>query len=90
MGFIKSFGFRSGNYTLTNLVSTTVTVNAASSTATATIPTGATILGIYVAGNQDQTLKSTSLVGTTLTLTLAANATANNVFNVVYLKGYSG
>lgn len=75
-----------GKITPTNL--TTVTVNVASSSAsgTATVVAGSTILGWYPAGNIDQTVKNIAISGTTLTVTLAANATAQNNVKVNVLE----
>lgn len=69
-----------------NLKTVTVTVNTSASSGTATIAAGSTILGIYPAGNQDQFVDNVALSGTTLTVTLAANATATNTYKVTYLE----
>ena len=63
-----------------------VTVNAGASTGTATVTSGSIVLGWYATGNQDQFIDNISIAGTTLTITLAANATANNTFTVILLK----
>jgi len=63
----------------------TITVSAGQSTGTVTVPTSAVILGIYPAGNQDQFVDNVSISGTTLTVTLAANATATNTYKVTLL-----
>lgn len=63
-----------------------VTVAADASSGTATVPAGATILGIYPTDNQDQFIDSVAISGTTLTVTLVAAATADNVFAVSLLK----
>jgi hypothetical protein len=64
----------------------TVTVNAAATTGTASVPVGALVLGITPAGNQDQFVNSASVSGTTLTVTLKAAATATNTFKVTLLQ----
>ena len=64
----------------------TVTVASTTTSGTATVTTGDTILGIYPSNNQDQFIHSVAISGTTLTVTLAAAATANNVFKVALLK----
>ena len=64
----------------------TVTVLATATSGTATVTAGDTILGIYPSSNQDQFIYSVAVSGTTLTVTLAAAATANNVFKVALLK----
>ena len=63
-----------------------VTVSSGDTTGTATVTTGSIILGYYPTSNQDQFVDSISISGTTLTITLGAAATANNVFKVVLLK----
>lgn len=63
-----------------------VTVTAGQSSGTATITSGSIILGFYSTGNQDQLVDNVSISGTTLTITLAANATGNNTFKVVLIK----
>ena len=63
-----------------------VTVLAAATTGTATVTAGNTVVGYYPAGNQDQFVDNVAISGTTLTVTLAAAATANNLFKVVMLK----
>lgn len=63
-----------------------VTVTAGQASGTATVTAGATVLGIYPAGNQDQFVDNVAISGMTLTVTLAANATANNVFKVTVLE----
>ncbi len=70
----------------TNL--TTVSVNVASSatSGTATVTAGSTIIGYYPAGNQDQFVDNIAISSTTLTITLAAAATAQNQFKVVILE----
>jgi hypothetical protein len=66
-----------------------VTVNAgvaAGSSAADPNLVGGEILGFYPTGNQDQFVDSVVLNGDgSVTITLAANATANNTFNVVVL-----
>lgn len=63
-----------------------VTVSAAATSGTATVTNGSIILGYYPTGNQDQLVDNISVSGTTLTITLAAAATADNTFRVVLLK----
>ncbi len=63
-----------------------VTVAATESTGTATVTAGSVILGCYPKSNQDQFIDSVAVADTTVTVTLAASATADNVFNVVLLK----
>ncbi len=63
-----------------------VTVTAGGATGTGTVTSGSTILGYYPTSNQDQFVDSIAISDTTLTITLAANATADNVFKVVLLK----
>jgi len=62
------------------IVSVTISSGATSGTATA----NGTILGYYPSA-QDQMVKSIVLSGSTLTVTLAAAATADNTINVVLL-----
>lgn len=64
----------------------TVTVSAGNNSGQATVTSGSVVLGYYPATNQDQFVDNISVSETTLTLTLAANATADNVFKVVLLK----
>lgn len=63
-----------------------VTVLAGASTGTVAVVAGSTILGIVPAGNQDQYVSNVAIASTTLTVTLKANATANNVFNVTVIE----
>jgi hypothetical protein len=64
-----------------------VTVSAGQSTGTATVTSGAVVFGApRPTGNQDQFIDNCSVSGTTLTITLAANATADNTFEVTLLK----
>jgi len=64
----------------------TVTVAAGATSGTATVTEGAIVIGYYPAGNQDQFVDNISISATTLTITLAAAATADNIFRVVLLK----
>ena len=64
----------------------TVTVSAGNSSGTATVTSGSIILGWRPTGNNDQFVDNISVSGTTLTITLAANATADNTFSVILLK----
>ena len=63
-----------------------VTVAAAATSGTGTCTADSIILGYYPTSNQDQFVDSIAVSGTTVTVTLAAAATADNVFNVVMLK----
>ena len=63
-----------------------VTVSAGASTGTGTVTSGSIVLGYRPTGNNDQFVDNVSISGTTLTITLAANATADNTFSVVLLK----
>ena len=63
-----------------------VTVAATKNTGTGEVTAGSIILGCYPKSNQDQFIKSVAVADTTVTVTLAAQATKDNVFNVVLLK----
>jgi hypothetical protein len=63
----------------------TVTVSAGATSGTATAKLGRTILGVYPAGNQDQFVTNVAISGKTVTITLGAAATADNVFTVVLI-----
>lgn len=63
-----------------------VTVALGDTTGTVAVPRGATILGIYPTANQDQFVDSVAISDVTLTVTLVAAATADNVFAVSILK----
>ena len=65
-----------------NISKKTVTVTAGQTSGTATVTAGSTLLGCYPAGNQDQFVDNVAISGTTLTVTLAAAATANNTYKV--------
>lgn len=67
-------------------VTKAVTVAPAATTGTATVVAGSRVLGIVPAGNQDQLVDNVAISGTTLTVTLAAAATAANQFNVTVLE----
>jgi hypothetical protein len=69
-----------------NTEEVTVTVLATATSGTGTVTAGSQILGYYPAGNQDQFVDNIAIVDTTLTITLAAEATADNIFKVVLLK----
>lgn len=69
-----------------NYETKSVTVLAAATAGVATVTAGNIILGYYPTSNQDQFVDSVAISGTTLTVTLGAAATANNVFTVVMLK----
>ncbi|MGW5074064.1 hypothetical protein [Rhodococcus sp. NPDC004095] len=68
------------------IVTKDVTVNASSTSGTATVVAGSKVLGFYPAGNQDQHIDNVAIASTTLTVTLAAAATANNLFKVNVLE----
>ncbi|GAA3322651.1 hypothetical protein GCM10017711_07320 [Paeniglutamicibacter sulfureus] len=53
---------------------------------TATVRTGAHILGIMPAGNQDQFVDNVVEADATITVTLSSVATAENIFNVTVLE----
>lgn len=63
-----------------------VTVSAGNPSGTATVTSGSIIVGWRATGNQDQFIDNMAVSGTTLTITLAANATADNTFQVTLLK----
>lgn len=63
-----------------------VTVSAGQSTGTATVTSGSIIVGFRFTGNNDQFVDNIAVSGTTLTITLAANATADNTFQVTLIK----
>jgi len=60
-------------------VANNVTVDAGETVGTATVVTGSTLVG-FIPTAQDQIIESIAISGTTLTVTLAAAATANNTF----------
>ena len=64
----------------------TVTVSAGNPSGTATVTSGSIVIGWRPTGNNDQFVDNISISGTTLTITLAANATADNTFSVILLK----
>lgn len=63
-----------------------VTVLATETTGTATVVKGSTVIGIVPVSNQDQFVDSVLIDDVTCTVTIAAAATADNVFNVIVLK----
>ena len=63
-----------------------VTVNAGNPSGTGTCTSGSIILGWRPTGNIDQFVDSIAVSGTTVTVTLGANATADNTFSVILLK----
>lgn len=65
-------------------VDVTVASGSASGTAEATF--GDEIIGVVPTGNQDQFVDNVAISGTTVTVTLAANATADNTYKVTLLK----
>jgi hypothetical protein len=64
----------------------TVTIGAGTDAGTATVVTGDTILGVYPISGMDKVIESVAIVGTTLTVTLTGNSTAEAVVGVVVLK----
>lgn len=83
---ISIIPFIRGSIVPSNLKTAAVTVNAGAGTGTATVKAGSILLGILPAGNQDQYVDNVAISSTTLTVTLAANATAANQYNVTYLE----
>jgi len=63
-----------------------VTVVAGQASGTGTCTNGSTIVGFRPTGNQDQFIDNIAVSGTTITITLAANATADNTFEVILIK----
>ncbi|MFI2837551.1 hypothetical protein [Mycolicibacterium sp. PDY-3] len=70
----------------TSITVKNVTVALGQTSGTATVPTGWVPLGILPAGNQDQYVDNVAVSGTTLTVTLAAAATAANQYKVSGLE----
>lgn len=68
-----------------NISVVSVSVSAGQPSGTATVVAGSTVLGIYPTGNQDQFVDNVAISSTTLTVTLAANATATNTFKIPVL-----
>lgn len=68
-----------------NVVMKTVTVAIGATSGTASVAPGSIILGVYPSGNQDQLLDNVAVSETTLTVTLAAAATAENQINVTLI-----
>lgn len=68
------------------IVTKAVTVALGQTTGTVAVVAGSRILGIAPAGNQDQFVDNVAIAATTLTVTLAAAATAANQFNVAVLE----
>lgn len=64
----------------------TVNVTAGQPSGTGTCTSGSVIIGYRSAGNVDQLVDNIALSGTTITVTLATNATAQNNFVVICLK----
>lgn len=89
-GGVSSIG--AGKVTKTKIGYTAVAVTVALGAATGSSGAdaalvGGEIAGIYPTGNQDQFVDNVVLNGDgSVTVTLAANATANNTFNVVVIK----
>lgn len=69
-----------------DLTIVSVTVLAGASTGTATVVASSQVVGFRSTGNQDQFIDNIAISGTTLTVTLAANATANNTFDIAVLE----
>ncbi len=63
-----------------------VTVSSGSSTGNVTITSGSIVIGFRPTGNNDQFVDNIAISGTTLTITLANNATLDNTFEVTLLK----
>ena len=63
-----------------------VTVPAGAATGTGTATSGSIIIGWRPTGNIDQFVDNVAISGTTVTVTLGANATADNTFSVTLLK----
>ena len=63
-----------------------VTVSAGTSSGTGTATSGSIIIGWRPTGNIDQFVDNIAISGTTVTVTLGANATADNTFSVILLK----
>jgi len=62
-----------------------ITVSAGNPTGTAEVPRDSIIIGCVPISNQDQFVDSVLISGTTITVTLAAAATADNKFRVIYI-----
>lgn len=62
-----------------------ITVLASATTGTAEVPRDSIIIGCVPISNQDQFVDSVLISGTTITVTLAAAATADNKFRITYL-----
>lgn len=75
---------------VTDIVSVAVTVSAASSSGSSAADAslvGGKVVGILPTGNQDQFVDNVAIAGDgAITVTLAANATADNTFNVMVQK----
>lgn len=69
-----------------NTTTEVVTIAADSPSGTATVTAGAVIIGWYPGTNLDQIIDDISISDTTLTVTLAGNATAETTINVVVLE----
>src|SRR3990167_9308606 len=63
-----------------------VTVSAGASSGTGSATSGSIIIGWRPTGNIDAFVDNASISGTTVTITLGANATADNTFSVTLLK----
>lgn len=64
----------------------TVNIDAGQTSGTGTATSGSIIIGFRSAGNVDQLVDNIAISGTTVTITLAAAATAQNNFIVILLK----
>ncbi len=63
-----------------------ITVLAGQTSGTGTATSGSIIIGWRPTGNQDQFIDNIAISGTTVTITLAAAAVADNLFEVILLK----
>lgn len=86
VGAVVDTASNPGIPTTDRIVTKTVTVALGAPSGTATVVAGSTIIGHYPAGNQDQLIDNIAISATTLTVTLAANATAANTINVTVLE----
>lgn len=89
---IRTRYLQNGTVTANKLAIADVTINVSAGAATATsaivaAQAGGTIVGWYPSGNQDQLIDSIVLnANGSITITLAANATAINNFHVLVMK----
>lgn len=66
--------------------SVSVTVSAGQTSGTGVATSGSIIIGWRPTGNNDQFVDNIAISGTTVTITLAAAATADNTFVVILIK----